>query len=406
MSEKIVLAYSGGLDTSVAIRWLKEERGYDVVALTVDVGMDRSREELQSRAMAAGASRHVWQDAQETFIRHFAFPALMAGARYQGHYPLATALSRPLIAREMVAVAKAEGATAVAHGCTGKGNDQVRLDVSVQALAPALKIVAPLREWEMNRESEIAYAQEHAIPINVTKASPYSIDENLWGRSIETGVLEDPWVEPPADVYAWTKSLADAPDEPAYVEIVFEHGLPVSLDGKEIEAVALVRQLNELAGEHGVGRVDSVEDRLVGIKSREIYEAPAGITLLTAHEALESLTLSKEQRRLKARLAEEYAEVVYNGLWFAAHHRDLEAYIQSTQRHVTGTVRVKLHKGTAVAVGRKSPKSLYDFSLATYDKGDNFDRNAAVGFINIWGLPLRVQAQAQAPGDEDDGASP
>ena len=406
MPEKIVLAYSGGLDTSVAIRWLKEERGYDVVALTVDVGMDRSREELQSRAMVAGASRHVWQDAQETFIRHFAFPALLAGARYQGHYTLATALSRPLIAREMVAVARDEGASAVAHGCTGKGNDQVRLDVSVQALAPDLKIVAPLREWEMDRESEIAYAQEHAIPINVTKAIPYSIDENLWGRSVETGVLEDPWVEPPKDVYAWTKSPAEAPNDPAYVEIGFDRGLPVSLDGKTIDPVALVKRLNTLAGEHGVGRIDSVEDRLVGIKSREIYEAPAGITLLVAHEALESLTLSKEQRRLKARLAEEYAEVVYNGLWFSAHHRDLAAYIQSTQRHVTGTVRIKLHKGSAGAVGRKSPKSLYDFSLATYDKGDAFDRTAAVGFISIWGLPVRVQAQAQTPAESDDALNP
>jgi len=402
MPEKIVLAYSGGLDTSVAIRWLKEERGYDVVALTVDVGMDRSREELQSRAMAAGASAYIWRDAQETFIRRFAFPALLAGARYQGHYPLATALSRPLIAREMVAVAKAEGATAVAHGCTGKGNDQVRLDVSVQALAPHLKIVAPLREWQMDRESEIAYAEEHSIPVSVTRASPYSIDENLWGRSIETGVLEDPWVEPPVDVYAWTKSPAEAPDEPAYVEIGFDAGLPVSLDGAATEPVALVKRLNELAGEHGVGRIDSIEDRLVGIKSREIYEAPAGITLLTAHEALEGLTLSKDQRRLKARIAQEYAELVYNGLWFSAHHQDLAAYIQSTQRHVTGTVRVKLHKGTATAVGRKSPKSLYDFSLATYDKGDSFDRTSAVGFINIWGLPVRVQAQAQTLGDEDE----
>jgi argininosuccinate synthase len=406
MPEKIVLAYSGGLDTSVAIRWLKEDRGYDVVALTVDVGMDRSREELQSRAMAAGAVGHVWQDAQETFIRHFVFPAILAGAKYQGHYPLATALSRPLIAREMVAVAKAEGATAVAHGCTAKGNDQVRLDVSVQALAPELKIVAPLREWEMDRESEIAYAEEHKIPVHVTKASPYSIDENLWGRSIETGVLEDPWVEPPADVYAWTKSPAEAPDGPAYVEIGFEAGLPVLLDGEAIEPVALVKRLNALAGEHGVGRIDSVEDRLVGIKSREIYEAPAGITLLSAHEALESLTLSKEQRRLKARIAQEYADLVYNGLWFSAHHRDLAAYIQSTQRHVSGVVRMKLHKGTATVVGRKSPRSLYDFSLATYDKGDSFDRNAAVGFINIWGLPVRVQSQAQTFGDDEADAIP
>ncbi len=400
MAEKIVLAYSGGLDTSVAIRWLKEDRGYDVIALTVDVGMDRSREELQSRAMAAGAAKYVWRDAQETFIRGFAFPALRAGARYQGQYTLATALSRPLIARELAEVAKAEGATAVSHGCTGKGNDQVRIDVGVQSLAPELKIVAPLREWEMDRESEIAYADEHNIPVSATKASPYSIDENLWGRSVETGVLEDPWVEPPADVYLWTKSPAEAPADPRYVELGFEKGVPVSLDGKATDAVSLVKALNEAAGEHGVGRVDAVEDRLVGIKSREIYEAPAATTLLAAHEGLEQLTLSKDQLRLKARIAQEYAELVYNGLWFSTHHEDLEAYIASTQRHVTGTVRVKLHKGSATVVGRKSPFSLYDFSLATYDKGDQFDRTAAVGFINIWGLPSRVQSKAQAPAED------
>src|SRR5712692_4046558 len=335
MPEKIVLAYSGGLDTSVAIRWLKEERGYDVVALTVDVGMDRSREELQSRAMAAGAVQYVWRDVQETFVRHFAFPTLAAGGRYQGAYPLATALSRPLIARELAAVAKAEGATAVAHGCTGKGNDQVRLDVSVQALAPELRIVAPLREWEMDRESEIAYAEEHSIPISVTRASPYSIDENLWGRSVECGVLEDPWQEPPAGVYVWTKSPSEAPHEPAYVEIGFERGMPIEFDGKPADSVPLVKRLNELAGEHGVGRIDCIEDRLVGIKSREIYEAPAGVTLLAAHEALEALTLSKDQRRMKARIAQEFAELVYNGLWFSAHHQDLAAYVQSTQRHVS-----------------------------------------------------------------------
>jgi argininosuccinate synthase len=395
MPEKIVLAYSGGLDTSVAIRWLKEDRGYDVIALTVDVGMDRSREELESRAMATGAVKYAWADAQDTFIRHFAFPALRTGARYQGQYPLATALSRPLIARELVEVARQEGATAVAHGCTGKGNDQVRIDVGVQSLAPHLKIVAPLREWEMDRESEIAYAQEHNIPISVTKASPYSIDENLWGRSIETGVLEDPWVEPPADVYLWTKPPAEAPDDPYYVVIGFEAGVPVSLDGEALEPVALVQRLNGVAGEHGVGRIDMVEDRLVGIKSREIYEAPAATVLLAAHEALESLTLSKDQRRLKARLAQEYSELVYNGLWYSAHHQDIASYIQSTQRHVTGEVRLKLHKGSAMVAGRKSPRSLYDFSLATYDKADEFDRTAAVGFINIWGLPSRVQAKAQ-----------
>ena len=395
MAEKVVLAYSGGLDTSVAVRWLKEERGYEVIALTVDVGMQRGREEAQSRALEAGAAKFVWREAQETFVRHFAFPALAAGAVYQGRYPLATALARPLIARELAEVARAEGATAVGHGCTGKGNDQVRFDVAVQALAPELRIVAPVRDWDMDREGEIAYAQEHAIPVPVTRESPYSIDENLWGRSIECGVLEDPWQEPPPDVYEWTVSPAEAPDAPAYVEIGFEAGLPVSLDGRETAPASLVLRLNELAGEHGVGRVDLVEDRLVGIKSREIYEAPAAVTLLAAHEALEQMTLSKDQRRLKARIAQEYAEIIYNGLWFTAHHQDLAAYVQSTQRHVTGTVRVKLHKGVANAVGRKSPKSLYDFSLATYDKEDQYDRTAAPGFIQIWGLPVRVQAQAQ-----------
>jgi len=393
MAEKIVLAYSGGLDTSVAIRWLKEERGYDVVALTVDVGMDRSREELQSRAMAAGAKSYIWREAQEEFVRHFVFPAVMAGARYQGVYPLATALSRPLIAREMVDVARAEGATAVAHGCTGKGNDQVRIDVSVQALAPDLKIVAPLREWEMDRESEIEYAEQHNIPITVTKKSPYSIDENLYGRSIETGPLEDPWTEPPEDVWQWTKS--QTPDQPAYLEIEFESGVPVSINDEKLGPIQILTALNDIAGEHGVGRIDTIEDRLVGIKSREVYEAPAGTVLLTAHESIESLTLGKEQRRFKTKVAQEYADLVYNGLWYSAHHQDLQAYIESTQSYVTGTVRMKLHKGTATAVGRKSPRSLYDFSLATYDKADQFDRTAAVGFISIWGLPVKVQAQAQ-----------
>jgi argininosuccinate synthase len=395
MAEKIVLAYSGGLDTSVAVPWLKEEGGYEVIALTVDVGMQREREEAQSRALAAGAAKFVWRDAQDTFVRHFAFPSLAAGAIYQGHYPLATALARPLIARELVEVARAEGAAAVGHGCTGKGNDQVRFDVSVQALAPELRIVAPVRDWDMDREAEIAYAQERSIPVPVTRDSPYSIDENLWGRSVECGVLEDPWQEPPSDVYEWTVAPAEAPDAPGYVEIGFEAGLPVSLDGRETAPASLVLRLNELAGEHGVGRVDMVEDRLVGIKSREIYEAPAAVTLLAAHEALEQMTLSKEQRRLKARIAQEYAEIIYNGLWFTAHHQDLAAYVQSSQRHVTGTVRVKLHKGVATVVGRKSPRSLYDFSLATYDKADRFDRTAAPGFIHIWGLPVRVQAQAQ-----------
>jgi len=395
MPEKLILAYSGGLDTSVAVRWLKEERGYDVVAVTVDVGMQKDRETLQSRALAAGAVAFHWAGVQAEFVRDFIFPALTAGVIYEGQYPLATALGRPLIAQKLVEVARQEGATAVGHGSTGKGNDQVRFDVSVQALAPDLRIVAPVREWGMNREDEIAYAQKHEIPVPVTKESPYSIDENLWGRAIECGVLEDPWAEPPEDVYEWTKSAAAAPEKPAYVEIGFQQGIPVSLDGRELDGVTLIGRLAEIAGENGVGRVDHLENRLVGIKSREIYEAPAAVTLLRAHRALEEMCLSKEQARLKERIAQEYADLIYNGLWFTLHREDLAAYVRSTQRHVTGSVRVRLHKGSAVVVGRKSPKSLYDFSLATYDKGDVYDQSAAPGFIHVWGLPVRVQARAQ-----------
>jgi len=395
MTEKVVLAYSGGLDTSVAIRWLKEERGYDVIALTIDVGQERDIPQVQKRAEATGAIKAVVRDGRDLFVRYFVFPALAAGALYQGQYPLATALARPLIAKLMVDVAREEGATAVAHGSTGKGNDQVRFDVSTQALAPDLKIVAPVREWGLTREEEIAYAQRYNIPVPVTKESPYSIDENLWGRSIECGVLEDPWQEPPEEIFAWTRPVAKAPDKPRYVEIAFERGIPVALDGQEMDGVALIERLHEWAGEHGVGRIDHLEDRLVGIKSREIYEAPAAVTLLRAHEALEQMTLSKAQRSLKARLASEYADLIYNGLWFTAHHQDLASYFQSTQRHVTGTIRMRLHKGQAATVGRRSPKSLYDFALATYDAGDQYDQSAAVGFIKIWGLPVQVQARAQ-----------
>jgi argininosuccinate synthase len=395
MTEKVVLAYSGGLDTSVAIRWLKEERGYDVIALTIDVGQGRDIPQVQKRAEATGAIKAVVRDGRDLFVRYFVFPALAAGALYQGQYPLATALARPLIAKLMVDVAREEGATAVAHGSTGKGNDQVRFDVSTQALAPDLKIVAPLREWGLTREEEIAYAQRYNIPVPVTKESPYSTDENLWGRSIECGVLEDPWQEPPEDIFVWTQPVAKAPDKPRYVEIAFERGIPVALDGQEMDGVALIERLHEWAGEHGVGRIDHLEDRLVGIKSREIYEAPAAVTLLRAHEALEQMTLSKAQRSLKARLASEYADLIYNGLWFTAHHQDLASYFQSTQRHVTGTIRMRLHKGQATTVGRRSPKSLYDFALATYDAGDQYDQSAAVGFIKIWGLPVQVQARAQ-----------
>jgi argininosuccinate synthase len=403
MAEKVVLAYSGGLDTSVAIRWIEEKYHMDVIALTADVGSERDMPSVQQKALNVGAVKALVADAKELFVKHFVFPALKADALYEGQYPLATALARPLIAKLLVDAANDEGASAVAHGCTGKGNDQVRFDVSVAALAPHLKIIAPAREWGMTREEEIDYAQKHGIPVPVTVKSPYSTDENLWGRSIECGVLEDPWAEPPEEVFAWTRSPKDAPDEPCYVEIGFERGIPISLDGRELDGVSLIQQLNEIAGEHGVGRIDHVENRLVGIKSREIYEAPAATVLLIAHKALEAITLSKEQLRFKEKVALEYADLIYNGLWFTALHQDLAAYVESSQRHVTGTVRVKLLRGNATVVGRKSPKSLYSFGLATYDKGDEFDQSASVGFIHIWGLPVKTQAQVQGVEQPEGG---
>jgi len=402
VAEKVVLAYSGGLDTSVAVRWIGEKYKMDVVTLTADLGSEKDLPSVQQKALNAGAVKALVVDARELFVKYFVFPALQADAIYEGQYPLATALARPLIAKLLVDAANEEGASAVAHGCTGKGNDQVRFDVSVSALAPHLKIIAPAREWGMTREEEIAYAQKHAIPVPASVASPYSVDENLWGRSIECGVLEDPWAEPPEEVFSWTRSAKDAPDEPSYVEVGFERGVPVSLDGQELDGVSLLQELNELAGRHGVGRIDHVENRLVGIKSREVYEAPAATLLLAAHKALEAMTLSRDQVRFKERVALEYADLIYNGLWFTALHHDLAAYVQSSQRHVTGTVRVKLLKGNAMVVGRKSPKSLYSFGLATYDKGDVFDQSASLGFIHIWGLPVKTQAQIQGVEQPED----
>ena len=395
MTDKVVLAYSGGLDTSVAIRWLKEKYNLDVIALTIDVGNERDFSQIKQKALKVGAIKSLVRDAKQLFVDYFIFPALMADAIYEGQYPLATALSRPLMAKLLVDVAVEERASAIAHGCTGKGNDQVRFDVGVSALAPNLKIIAPAREWGMTREETIKYAGRYGIPVPITSASPYSIDECLWGRSIECGVLEDPWVEPPEDVFKWTKSPGDAPDEPAYVEIGFEKGIPVSVDGKKLDGVSLIRHLNEVAGSHGVGRIDHIENRLVGIKSREIYEAPAATVLLKAHLALEAMTLAKDQLRFKQRVAQEYADIIYNGLWFTAQHQDLAAYVRSSQRFVTGEVRLKLFKGSCSVVGRKSAKSLYSFGLATYDKGDVFDQSASPGFIHLWGLPVRTQAQAQ-----------
>jgi argininosuccinate synthase len=362
------------------------------VTLTIDVGGGSLRPGVEGRAISAGASRAYVVDARERFVTDFVWPHLQANALYQGAYPLATALARPLIAQLLVEVARREGADAVAHGCTGKGNDQVRFDVAVHALDPGLEVVAPMRVgMGLTRDQEIDYAIERGIEIPITKASPYSIDVNLWGRSCETGVLEDPWVTPPADAYEWTVAASDAPP-PVEITIEFEGGVPVALDGERLDPLELVDRISTLAGQHGVGRIDHVEDRLVGIKSREIYEAPAAAVLHAAHRALEGLTLSKDTLRFDRLVANELAQLTYDGLWFSALHRDLRGYVASSQRVVSGEVRVRLDHGSAVVTGRRSPLSLYDKKLATYDEGDAFDHAAAVGFIEIFGLPLRVEA--------------
>jgi len=390
---KVVLAYSGGLDTSVAVAWLREQHNAEVITLTVDVGGGSLRQGVGRRAISAGASRAYVVDARRRFVEDFVWPSLQANALYQGVYPLATALARPLIAQLLVEVAQRETADAVAHGCTGKGNDQVRFDVAVKALDASLEVVAPLRVgMGLSRDEEIEYAHERGIDVPVSHASPYSVDVNIWGRSIETGVLEDPWVAPPADVYEWTVAPADAPAEGTELTIGFESGVPVTLDGRRLDPVALVDELNDLCGRHGVGRIDHVEDRLVGIKSREIYEAPAAVTLHAAHRALEGLTLSKEQLRFGRVVGDQLAQAAYDGLWLSALQRDLRQYVGHSQAPVSGEVRMRLDHGSAMVVGRRSPNSLYDEALATYDRGDAFDHAAAVGFIGIWGLPLRTEA--------------
>lgn len=395
MTKKIVLAYSGGLDTSAAVPWLKEKYKAEVITFTVDVGNVVDAEAIRKKALDVGALKAFVVDAREEFVNSYIFPALKADAMYEGKYPLATALGRPPIVKLMVERAQKEGATAVAHACTGKGNDQVRFDVGVATLAPELEIIAPAREWNMTREQTIAYAKTHNVPVPVTVDNPYSIDDSLWGRAIECGVLEDPWNEPPENIFIWTKAIKDTPDKPAYVEIGFDKGIPVRLDGEEMEGLALIKHLHEMAGEHGVGRIDMVENRLVGLKSREVYEAPAAIVLLKAHQALQDLTLTKDQLRFKARVAAEYSDLVYNGLWFSGLRQDLAAYVESTQRYVSGTVRVKLYKGNCLIAGRRSPYSLYDYNLATYDKGDTFNQSDSPGFIRLWGLPTKTQARVQ-----------
>ena len=391
---KIVLAYSGGLDTSVAVSWLKEKYGADIITLTIDLGMV-DLETIRQRALEVGATKALTVDGKETLVNEFLFPALQAGAIYEEQYPLATALGRPLIARYLVEAARTEGAYALAHGCTGKGNDQVRLEVSMAALAPDFKVIAPIREWGMSRQDEIEYVRARKLPVNVS-GSRFSVDENLWGRSVEAGELEDPSLEPPEEVYAWTRPVSATPDEPAYLAIHFEQGIPTAVDGESMAGPDLVRHLNSLAGGHGVGRVDHLENRLVGIKSREVYEAPAAVVLHAAHKALEAMTLSRDQARCKARIAQEYADVVYNGLWFTPHRQDLDAYVRSTQRYVTGDVRLRVHKGSCTVVGRSAPRALYRHDLATYDREDQFDHSAAEGFITIYGLPVRTQNQVQS----------
>lgn len=389
---RIALAYSGGLDTSVAVKWLMETYSAEVVCMALDIGEERNYEAIRQKALTVGAVESHVVDAKDRFVREFVFPALRAGAVYNDKYLLATALARPLIASELVALAERTGCDAVAHGCTGKGNDQVRFEVTFAALNPNLKVIAPAREWGMTREDEIAYAARHGIPIPVDLDNPYSTDTNLWGRSCECGVLEDPNAAPPEGAYEWTCDPLRAPDEPERVTIGFEQGVPVSLNGQPMDPAPLVAELNAIGGRHGVGRVDLVEDRLVGIKSREIYECPGGTILWLAHLDLEHITLDKDTLEFKRGVAQRYGQLVYNGLWHGTLRPHLDAFVESTQRHVTGSVRVRLYKGSAVVEGREAARSLYRRDLATYDVGDAFDHTASEGFIRIWGLPTKISA--------------
>lgn len=389
--QKIAVAYSGGLDTSVIVKWLQEKYNADVITVTGNLGQKKELIGVPEKAYKSGAKKVFMQNLEKEFVYDYIFHALKAGALYEHNYPMATALGRPLLAKALVEVAQREKCTAVAHGCTGKGNDQVRFEVTVMALAPEMKVIAPLREWEFkSREEEVEYCQKHGIPVKATKDSPYSIDENIWGTAIECGILEDPMEVSPEDAYTRTVSPQDAPDKPAYVTLEFKEGIPVGLNGKKMDGVALIHRLNEIAGANGVGRLDLVENRLVGIKSREIYEAPAAVTLHFAHRELERLTLDKEVMHYKAKLSNDYADIIYNGTWFSPLKKALDGFINETQKNVTGIVKVKLYKGNVEIAGRTSPYSLYDMKLATYTVADKFDHTAAEGFIKIYGLPLKT----------------
>jgi argininosuccinate synthase len=396
MTQRVILAYSGGLDTSVAIGWIAEQTGAEVVAVAIDVGQGgEDMDVIRQRALDCGAVAAEVIDAKEEFAADFCFAALRANALYMDRYPLVSSLSRPLIVKHLVAAALAHGATHVAHGCTGKGNDQVRFEVGIGALAPHLKVIAPVRDYAWTREKAIAYAGEKGLPIDVSHRSPYSIDQNLWGRAVETGFLEDIWNAPIEEIYAYTANPA-AVREPDEVVIAFEAGIPVALDGVAASPAQLVTELNRRAGAQGVGRLDMVEDRLVGIKSREVYEAPAALALITAHQELENVTVERDVARFKRMVDQRWGELVYDGLWYSPLRGALDAFITHTQRHVTGEVRMTLHAGRAVVTGRRSEASLYDFELATYDAGDTFDQSLAKGFVELWGLPSRLAAARDA----------
>ncbi len=389
--EKVVLAYSGGLDTSVAIKWLSQKYNMKVITLTVDLGQKIDLNEVKEKAEKLGVEKaYIW-DLKEEFVEDYILPALKANALYEGAYPLSTALSRPLIAKYLVKVARENNAKYVAHGCTGKGNDQVRFDIAVKSLAPDLEIIAPVREWNFTREEEIEYAKENNIPISVSKENPYSIDENLWGRSIEGGILEDPWLEPPEEIFLWTKIKPNLPVR--YMEISFEEGIPVELDGEKMSPIKIIETLNKIAGEYGIGRVDHIENRLVGIKTREVYEVPGALVLIKAHSAIESLVHHRELSHFKKMIEEKYSQIIYYGLWFDPLREALQSFIEKTQERVTGKVRVKFSYGTFSIVGKYSPYSLYDYDLATYDKKSTFSVDSAVGFIKIFGLPSYLYAK-------------
>lgn len=398
VKEKVILAYSGGLDTSVAITWLNKD--YDVIAVCMDVGEGNDLDFIHDKALKVGAIESHVIDVKDEFAEDYVLVALQGHTFYEQKYPLVSALSRPLISKKLVEIAHKTGATTIAHGCTGKGNDQVRFEVAIASLDPSLKVIAPVREWKWSREEEINYAKANGVPIPADLDSPYSVDQNLWGRANECGVLENPWNEAPEDAYDLTVAPEAAPDSPAYVNIDFEAGVPVALDGKKMKLADLILELNDLAGQHGVGRIDHVENRLVGIKSREIYECPGAVTLLTAHKEIEDLTLVRELAHFKPIIENELSNLIYNGLWFNPATEALIAYLKSTQQVVNGTAKVKLYKGSATVVARKSDNSLYDESLATYTSADTFDQDAAIGFIKLWGLPSKVHAEVQAHKDK------